>query len=178
MPSIYPDGGTDSFSAPISPSTTTLSSAGSSTRNHTESHQDLGDAIENIQNNVTQLTHSHDGTGLNGLPLRQSNTHEVPDTDSASTALHHTIGSGAFQSAAGNHNHDTKYVDFTSVQSVTGRKNFSNGTSAVGIPDFTNANHRHLSAATGGIVPVGYVTSQGAEAGHPSTLGSNTNTDF
>lgn len=37
--------------------------------------------------------------------LAQSNTHESADTDSATTALHHTLGTGANQAAAGNHAH-------------------------------------------------------------------------
>lgn len=39
------------------------------------------------------------------LPLTQANTHASPDTDSAPTALHHTLGGGANQAAAGNHTH-------------------------------------------------------------------------
>ena len=39
------------------------------------------------------------------LPFAQSNTHASADTDSASTALHHTLGTGANQAAAGNHSH-------------------------------------------------------------------------
>lgn len=39
------------------------------------------------------------------LPLAQSNTHASVDTDSAPTALHHTLGTGANQAAAGNHIH-------------------------------------------------------------------------
>src|SRR5579859_3830704 len=39
------------------------------------------------------------------LPLTQANTHASPDTDTATTSLHHTIGGGATQAAAGNHTH-------------------------------------------------------------------------
>jgi hypothetical protein len=39
------------------------------------------------------------------LPLAQSNTHASADTDTATTALHHTLGTGANQAAAGNHTH-------------------------------------------------------------------------
>jgi hypothetical protein len=39
------------------------------------------------------------------LPLTQANSHASPDTDSASSALHHTLGTGANQAAAGNHAH-------------------------------------------------------------------------
>lgn len=39
------------------------------------------------------------------LPLAQSNTHASADTDSSTAALHHTLGTGANQAAAGNHSH-------------------------------------------------------------------------
>jgi hypothetical protein len=37
--------------------------------------------------------------------LAQANTHESADTDTATSALHHTIGTGANNAAAGNHTH-------------------------------------------------------------------------
>lgn len=49
--------------------------------------------------------HDHDGTDGGAPKLPQANTHESADTDSATTALHHTIGTGANQAAAGNHGH-------------------------------------------------------------------------
>lgn len=39
------------------------------------------------------------------LPLSQANSHASADTDNAPTSLHHTLGSGANQAAAGNHTH-------------------------------------------------------------------------
>lgn len=48
----------------------------------------------------TPTSHDHSAN-----KLAQANTHESPDTDSATTALHHTIGTGANQAAAGNHTH-------------------------------------------------------------------------
>lgn len=39
------------------------------------------------------------------LPLTQANSHASPDTDAATTSLHHTIGTSATQAAAGNHTH-------------------------------------------------------------------------
>jgi hypothetical protein len=39
------------------------------------------------------------------LPLTQANSHASADTDSSPTALHHTLGTGANQAAAGNHTH-------------------------------------------------------------------------
>lgn len=48
----------------------------------------------------TPTAHDHSAN-----KLAQANTHESPDTDSATTALHHTIGTSATQAAAGNHTH-------------------------------------------------------------------------
>jgi hypothetical protein len=49
------------------------------------------------------LDHSHDGDRRQGQKLLQANTHESVDTDTATTALHHTLGTGNFQAAPGNH---------------------------------------------------------------------------
>jgi len=48
--------------------------------------------------------HTHASTGLQAGQLAQANTHQSPDTDSAAGSLHHTVGTGANQAAAGNHN--------------------------------------------------------------------------
>ena len=102
-----------------------------------------------IQANVTKSTHNHDGNGLNGPKLMQANTHGNPDTDSSRTALHHTIGTGANQAAAGNHTH-AQYVDLTSNDTIIGRKTFPSGTNAITIPDFSRARHNHSDSASGG----------------------------
>lgn len=44
--------------------------------------------------------HDHDGSPTQ--QLAQANTHGTPDTDSATSSLHHTLGTGANQAAAGN----------------------------------------------------------------------------
>lgn len=103
MPSQYPTVN-DVFIEPAEPETTPLSSAGSGDRNHVEHHRDLGDAIEKLQANAAVKTHAHDGTAT--AKLLQANTHQSPDTDSAPTALHHTLGTNSGQAAAGNHTHD------------------------------------------------------------------------
>lgn len=51
-----------------------------------------------------QLAHGHSGT-VDGSKLAQANTHESADTDAAAGSLHHTIGVGATNAAAGNHTH-------------------------------------------------------------------------
>ena len=42
--------------------------------------------------------------------LTQARSHDSVDTDSSTSAIHHTIGIGANQAAAGNHNHDSVYA--------------------------------------------------------------------
>jgi len=54
------------------------------------------------------LAHGHTGT-TDSPKLAQANTHESADTDSATSALHHTIGATAMTAAAGNHNHTGVY---------------------------------------------------------------------
>lgn len=56
----------------------------------------------NILNEFLDVTHNADGTLK---PQPQAGTHASPDTDTGTTALHHTLGTGANQAAAGNHNH-------------------------------------------------------------------------
>jgi hypothetical protein len=66
----------------------------------------LEDARKQLQRLATQANgefsqvgHDHDGSPES--KLAQANTHESADTDSATTALHHTLGTGANQAAAG-----------------------------------------------------------------------------
>ncbi|WP_084013923.1 hypothetical protein [Mycolicibacter kumamotonensis] len=73
--------------------------------NHVESHRDIGDAVTALQTYASKKTHDHDG-GDGGVKLSQANTHEDADTDSSLTAIHHTLGTGEFQAAAGNHTHN------------------------------------------------------------------------
>lgn len=107
MPSNFPTSD-DVFDVPSDPVNTPLGTAGDGTRKHgSEHHRDIGDAIEAMQAQQTLLAHSHDGsTFRHGSKLAQANTHQSPDTDSGASALHHTIGTGANQGAAGDHTHD------------------------------------------------------------------------
>lgn len=57
---------------------------------------------------VAHLAHTHAGT-TEGVKLAQANTHESADTDSATSSLHHTVGTSATQAAAGNHAHAGTY---------------------------------------------------------------------
>ena len=115
MTTNYP-GGLDEFREPTKPGEIPLSQAGEQTgstvtnpaRNHYQHHRDLGDAVEALERNAAQVTHDHSGSGTSttrGVKLNAANTHEGVDTTSA-TAIHHQLGSGATNAAAGNHTHD------------------------------------------------------------------------
>lgn len=95
----------DVFTEPSAPASTPLGSAGDSARDMVDNHGDMGLAVMAMQAEATLLTHNHNGTTRNGSKLTQARTHQSPDTDTAVTALHHTIGTGANQGAAGNHTH-------------------------------------------------------------------------
>lgn len=106
----YPDD-FDTFIEPTLPEETSLSSAGTGDRNHTEHHHDLGDAVEAIERNAALKGHDHsgDGTIAHGNKLDQANTHQNADTDTAPGSIHHSIdplGVNPNQSAAANHTHD------------------------------------------------------------------------
>lgn len=106
MPSNYPSQN-DNFSVPTDPGSVPLGQRGDASRNHSENHRDLGDAIIALQENVSLLTHDHSGgTSPRSTPkLKQANTHESADTDKSAKSLHHTLGTGANQAAPGNHYH-------------------------------------------------------------------------
>lgn len=116
MPTNYP-GGTDRFSEPSLPEEIALSQTGfqpgsdasNPARNHVEHHRDLGDAVTALQENAAKANHNHSGSASNpaaGPRLSQANTHENADTDDGFTSIHHTLGTGAFQAAPGDHTHD------------------------------------------------------------------------
>lgn len=103
---VYP-GDFDFFNVPTLPEGTSLSSAGSALRNHTELHDDINKAVMALQANAALKTHDHSGVDAigHGPKLKQVNTHEDVDTDASPTAIHHTLGTGANQAAPGNHTH-------------------------------------------------------------------------
>lgn len=108
MPTNYPSG-RDEFIEPTQPENIPLSQAGSGNFNHVESHTNMGDAIEALQNYAALRSHDHSGSGTDpakGAKLFQANTHQNADTDSSSSAIHHTLGYGPGQAAPGNHTHD------------------------------------------------------------------------
>jgi hypothetical protein len=74
---------------------------------------------ENIHDNYTLLLNHAHTDATNGGKLVQANTHQTPDTDLSATSLHHTLGVGVFQAAAGNHLH--------SIYALGSDKNATNG---------------------------------------------------
>jgi hypothetical protein len=85
-----------------------------------------------MQAEATLLVHSHDGsTARHGSKLLQANTHQTPDTDTGTGSLHHTLGTGANQSAAGNHTHiQTQSHNSPDTDSATSSLHHTIGTSA------------------------------------------------
>lgn len=84
---------------------------------HTHANAAQGGQLD-WDNIWTDAVHSH-ASNAEGGKLAQANTHESPDTDVAPTSLHHTLGAGANQAAAGNHTHAGigQYRQFTYVVS-------------------------------------------------------------
>lgn len=91
---VYPEH-IDSFSVPGLPEDTSLSSAGTSTRNHTESHQDLGLAVVAIEANAAQLGHDHSG-GLASITVTESTLGSVPTNDIQTVVLTGTPTGGTW----------------------------------------------------------------------------------
>lgn len=58
-------------------------------------YNDLVASFSYIDGHFSTLGHTH----------TQAESHNAVDTDASAAALHHTIGTGAFQAAAGNHTH-------------------------------------------------------------------------
>lgn len=116
----YPNG-VDTFSEPTLPEYTSLAQPGPDGRAHVAHHRDLGDAVEALQTHAAKRGHDHSGDATStsaGAKLKWNNTHqsEVPatsltvarqyaDTDYNDLSIHHTLGTGQFQAAPGNHNH-------------------------------------------------------------------------
>jgi hypothetical protein len=130
----YPDN-IDTFAVPSLPEETSLSSSGlGNTRNHTELHDDINKAVVALETNAARKIHDHSGDTTDtskGAKLSWANTHQtasasttltaaqaLADTDDSPLAIHHTLGTGANQAAAGNHTH-TFPQDYQIVSSVS-----------------------------------------------------------
>lgn len=172
MPTNFPTSD-DVFDVPSTPVSTPLGSMGDSSRTHSNNHKDLGDSLMAMQGQATLLIHSHDGaTFRHGSKLAQANTHQSPDTDSGTGALHHTIGSGANQYAAGNHTHAavaTYPVGAYFFSTVS-----TNPASLGVIGTWTSVGQRFL-CATGGSLSLA-VGATGGSNSHTHTIDASTNT--
>lgn len=132
MPTAYPNG-FDDFGVPSLPEQTPLSSAGDSTRNHTELLRDIGDATEQLEHHASQRAHDHSGDATDtkkGAKLSQANTHQSPDTDTAG-GIHRTVGTGHEQAARGDHIHD--YASLTGKPIVACTSTTRPGTPTLGL---------------------------------------------
>lgn len=139
----------------------------------------------------TPTTHSHSGN-----KLAQANTHESADTDSATTALHHTIGTGASQVCAGNdsrlsdartptsHTHTGVYQptdpDLTAIAALTGTgyaQRTGDGTWTLSTPSGSGGSF-NFSGSGYDSVAIGYTCTAGGSTAisfgyHASATGDN-----
>lgn len=125
----------DDFDVTTDPTNTSLSQAGpnSDGRNHVAAHEELGDAIESLQRHASIRTHDHSGSAdtlegrTKGTKLSQANTHESPDTNVSTSAIHHTLSTSLpvngttdqFKAAAGNHTHEYATLNSTPIRTCT-----------------------------------------------------------
>ncbi len=112
------------------------------------------------------LLHTHNG--VDAPLLAQASTHQSPDTDSATSALHHTLGTGANQAAAGNHTHASTDIVSVTTDRLIGRDTAGTGAAEQltvgGGVEFTGTGGIQRSALTGDVT---------ASAGSASTTIAN-----
>jgi hypothetical protein len=112
------------------------------------------------------LLHTHNG--VDAPLLAQASTHQSPDTDSATSALHHTLGTGANQAAAGNHTHASTDIVSVTTDRLIGRDTAGTGAAEQltvgGGVEFTGSGGIQRSALTGDVT---------ASAGSASTTIAN-----
>jgi hypothetical protein len=92
---VYP-GAIDSFSVPTLPEATSLSSAGTSTRDHTQSQQDLGGAIVALETNAAQLSHDHSG-GQAGIGVTEATQGSIATNDIQTVVITGSPTGGTFK---------------------------------------------------------------------------------
>lgn len=95
MAIVYP-AALDTFNVPSDPADTTLSSAGTSTRDHTQSHQDLGLAIMALQASAAQLSHDHSG-GLAGVSIQETTIGGAVQNDTQTVTVIGSPTGGTFE---------------------------------------------------------------------------------
>lgn len=110
---------------------------------------DVQQAIAELDSEKSDTGHVHN----------QSETHNSSDVDTALNALHHTIGTGANQAAAGNHNHDGIYEPIITVKNTAFNQNFG-----LGNTDIARGNHNHTPIEIGAIAAIEKGASNGIAA--------------
>lgn len=116
---------------------------------------------------ASQIGHDHDGTPES--KLAQANTHESPDTDVGTSSLHHTLGTGANQAAAGNHNHVLSALTAPAADVSMNSHKITNLTDGASAQDAVTKSQ--LDAAVAGGVSFGSVVAPGPD------LANGTGTD-
>lgn len=86
-------------------------------------HNDADSGGNIPQSAVTALVSDLAGKSPTGHTHTQATSHGSPDTDSAPSALHHTLGTGANQAAPGNHTHPLTPIE----ASITGGNSIHSG---------------------------------------------------
>lgn len=92
--------------------TSTEGNAAYATSGHNHTGTYANSTHTHAESDVTSLVSDLAGKAAASHTHTQSESHNSPDTDTATTSLHHTIGTGANQAAAGNHSH-TAYASTT-----------------------------------------------------------------
>jgi hypothetical protein len=83
--------------------------AGKANVSHTHGEGDVTNLVTDLAGKAA-VSHTH----------TQAQSHNSPDTDVATTSLHHTIGTSATQAAAGNHTHAASVIGYAiNVQALT-----------------------------------------------------------
>jgi hypothetical protein len=108
--------------------------------------------IERLRREVDALR-CLDQPTLTGHTHTQAESHYSPDTDAAPTSLHHTVGAGANQSAAGNHSHALSALGGNLTQARSHDSADTNGSAAAlhhtlgtGAYQASAGNHTHTQA--------------------------------
>lgn len=99
---------------------------------------------------ISDFTHTH----------IQSESHNSVDTDSSTTAIHHTIGAGANQAAAGNHNHSSSYSPVGHIHAISEVANLSTSFEPVDSNIMRKNAVQAMSAQLTAVANTNYTTAQ------------------
>jgi hypothetical protein len=98
-------------------------------------------------------TITQNGTAVStvGHTHTQAESHNTPDTDSATSSLHHTIGTGATQAAAGNHAHSGTTLALTGDLTLAATAITVGAANSLSVA-VNNDSHTHGSSTISGLV--------------------------